>query len=255
MRSRGLFLLALAVLLLGAFLWLDRDAPGSEEREERSRHVLPGFDPEAVLALEIEPADGEAVRLERQEAGPPEPRPRGPAAGEEDPAADAAPGEHPPRPRAALEVEAGDAGVDGPGGGRPAGAGTAIDQMAPGEAAGSVWYLTRPPRLAGTRADVFRVDSLLSALGRLVHEREMEDVAGDDAALAEVGLVEPRLRLHLDRIGVPDVDLLFGADVPASRQLILAVHPADGPPRVHVVDRAILQDLQHPPESWQAADP
>lgn len=65
MRPRTLLILALAVLGLGAFIWLyERKLPGSEKRAELERRALPDFKKEDVSAIEIEAAQG-TVRLER----------------------------------------------------------------------------------------------------------------------------------------------------------------------------------------------
>jgi hypothetical protein len=68
MRPRTLLILALAVLGLGAFIWLyERKLPGSEKRAALERRVLPDFNQEEVTAIEIEAAQG-TVRLEREPA-------------------------------------------------------------------------------------------------------------------------------------------------------------------------------------------
>ena len=72
MRGKTLAVLALAVLLLAAVLWLDRERPGSDERSQRAELLLPALDPDAVEAVTLEPpatAERPAVRLERMDGG------------------------------------------------------------------------------------------------------------------------------------------------------------------------------------------
>lgn len=71
MKPRNLLILLLVVLALAAFLWfVERDMPGSEEREEMSHRVLPVLESGDVTAVTVEVGD-ERVRLERSPAQPP----------------------------------------------------------------------------------------------------------------------------------------------------------------------------------------
>lgn len=66
MKPRNLLILLLVVLALAAFLWfVERDLPGSEEREEMANRVLPGLETGEVTALAVEVGE-ERVRLERR---------------------------------------------------------------------------------------------------------------------------------------------------------------------------------------------
>lgn len=65
MRPKTLLILALVVLVLGAFIWFyERDLPGSEERAEQAKKVLGGLESRDVEAVEIAWED-RRVRLER----------------------------------------------------------------------------------------------------------------------------------------------------------------------------------------------
>ena len=79
MRPKTLLILALVVLVLGAFIWFyERDLPGSEERAEQAKKVLGDLENDDVDAVEI--AWGEQrVRLEK----------RSPAGAEDEEAGDA----------------------------------------------------------------------------------------------------------------------------------------------------------------------
>lgn len=66
MRPKTLLILAVVVLLLGAFIWFyERDLPGSEERAEQAKRVLGGLESRDVEAMEIAWED-QRVRLERR---------------------------------------------------------------------------------------------------------------------------------------------------------------------------------------------
>ncbi|HEX2163878.1 MAG TPA: DUF4340 domain-containing protein, partial [Thermoanaerobaculia bacterium] len=90
MRPRSLLVLLAVVLALGAFVWFfERELPGSEEREEMAKLLLPRLETGEVTALAVEHG-GDTVRLERVEtAGEAE------TAEDEAEAADAAAGELP----------------------------------------------------------------------------------------------------------------------------------------------------------------
>lgn len=111
------------------------------------------------------------------------------------------------------------------------------------------WRLTLPQTQAGP-ADPFRVDGLLSALTALVRERELDNADPDS-----LGLTDPRLRARLEagEEGAA-IELAFGIDVPASRQVAVSVQRADRK-TLATVDRAILADLEVPPEAWLAEVP
>lgn len=187
-----LILLLLAVVALGAFLSWDRDRPGSEERRAQAAKLLPDFDPDTVVALDLvtdggkAEEEGRAVRLRRTDAA---------------------------------------------------------------------WLLAEPRRIAGRRADGSAVDELLAALAGLTPERELIDAAGDQAALAELGLAEPRASLRLEREAAPPLVLEVGGDVPASETMVVRVATGeDGAgeigagdaraAKVYVVGRTLLDDLR-----------
>lgn len=66
MRPKTLLILALAVLVLGAFIWFyERELPGSEERAEQAKKVLGGLESSDVDAVEIAWED-HRVRLEKR---------------------------------------------------------------------------------------------------------------------------------------------------------------------------------------------
>jgi len=66
MRPKTLLILALVVLVLGAFIWFyERELPGSEERAEQAKKVLGGLESSDVDAVEIAWED-RRVRLERR---------------------------------------------------------------------------------------------------------------------------------------------------------------------------------------------
>ena len=69
MRPRTLLVLLAVVLAVGAFIaFYERDLPGSEERGEQEKRVLPGLVAAEVTALTIEQG-GEAVALARVTPG------------------------------------------------------------------------------------------------------------------------------------------------------------------------------------------
>lgn len=54
MRPRSLLILFLLVAGLGAFVWFyERDLPGTDERAERAKRLLPDFDADEVTGLEV----------------------------------------------------------------------------------------------------------------------------------------------------------------------------------------------------------
>ncbi|HSM50896.1 MAG TPA: DUF4340 domain-containing protein [Thermoanaerobaculia bacterium] len=68
MRPRTLLALLALVAGLAAFVLLfERDLPSSDERAERAKRLFPGFEAEAVTAVEIEAAGGR-LRIERSGA-------------------------------------------------------------------------------------------------------------------------------------------------------------------------------------------
>lgn len=235
MRPRNLLILFLVVAALAAFLWfVERDLPGTEEREELAQRVLPGLEAGEVTVVTLE-SGGERVRLERVE------------------------------PAAGAEVESG-AGADGGEDAEPG------QDAEPEESSGArererEWRLTAPERLAGARADRGAVEDLLASLAGLDHERAMDDV--DPAG---VGLDEPRARVALETAGGARRELLVGGEVPASRNMVVAVRESSagagtgdeadgeggaepaGALAAHVVDRALLADLTRAPGDWRARD-
>jgi hypothetical protein len=59
MRPRALLILFLVVAGLGAFVWFyERELPGSDERAERSKRLLPGLDADEISALELTTENG-----------------------------------------------------------------------------------------------------------------------------------------------------------------------------------------------------
>jgi|GEM_PF-6639711 len=74
MRGKTLGILSLAVALLALVVWLDRQQPGSDERQREAELLLPGLAPGEVLAVTLWPQEAlaggtatprDAVRLER----------------------------------------------------------------------------------------------------------------------------------------------------------------------------------------------
>lgn len=62
MRPRTLLVLFLLVAGLGAFVWFyERDLPGSDERAERAKQLLPELDTDAVTGLELATEKGTVV--------------------------------------------------------------------------------------------------------------------------------------------------------------------------------------------------
>ena len=205
MRPRSLLVLLVVVLALGAVLWFwERDLPGSDERAEQARKLLPGFEASSATAVSVETA-GRRVRLVRSGG-----------AGD-------------------GEGKGGEAKGD-------AGAASGADQAAE-------WRFTEPAERAGERADAAAVDGLLSALGGIAKERELEDVEP-----AKVGLDAPRATLTVERSDGGAVELEVGADVPAAQTMVVRLG-GDGAPDgggVFLVDRALYRDLSR--DEWRARD-
>ena len=105
------------------------------------------------------------------------------------------------------------------------------------------WRIAAPERWAGARADAAAVDGLVSALGALEKLRTLEDP--DPVAL---GLDPPRARVTLEVAGAEPYVVTLGAEVPASRGVVLA-RPDRG--AVHVVDGSIATDLLRDPGDWR----
>jgi len=62
MRPRALLILFLVVAGLGAFVWFyERELPGSDERADRSKRLLPGLDVDEISALELTTENGTIV--------------------------------------------------------------------------------------------------------------------------------------------------------------------------------------------------
>lgn len=69
MKPRTLIVLAVLVALLGAFIYfVERDLPGTEERAERARKLLPELEPSEVTGVEIAWEDQRVVLERRQGA-------------------------------------------------------------------------------------------------------------------------------------------------------------------------------------------
>lgn len=271
MRPRSLLVLALLVLALGAFLWfVERDLPGSEERAERARLLLPGLDPGTVTAVTVE-TEEERWRLERRVAGEtPEGRQQDgevrDGEGRDGEVRDAGvrdggvrDGEgrdavgRDGKPRDGGENGApppAESGEDRRDGRAAAGRATPPAEDGASSGGGAAWHLAAPPRLAGSRADRAAVEALLSALAGLVKEREVEDV--DPRA---VGLAEPRWRVVLETAEGGDglLELRVGSEIPGSRNVLVEVRGGrrEG---VFAVDRAFLDDLRRPAGDWRARD-
>ena len=188
-RPRNLAILAAAVVALGAFLWLfERGLPGSEERAERAKLLLPelaGDGAGEVTAVGLE-AGGERVRLVRVEAA--------------DDEAETADGDA----EADLAAALGDLGVEPEG--------------AEGE-----WTFAEPPVYAGRRADAQAVADLLSALAGVAKERDLDDVEP-----VAVGLDAPRAQVVLEREDGAAIELAVGGEVPASHHMVVAVAGREG---------------------------
>jgi hypothetical protein len=139
MRPKTLLILALAVLVLGAFIWLyEWDLPGSEERAEQAKKVLGGLESGDVDGLDIAWGD-QHVRLEKRSA---------PTAGE----------------GAAETADEGETGAD-----ETSGAETG-DEKASG--AEKRWWLVEPSE---TRADPDEVNRLVATLVGLEKRRTLDD--------------------------------------------------------------------------------
>jgi hypothetical protein len=202
MKPRTVVVLLLVVVALGALLWFfERELPSSEEREERAKLLLPGFEAAEVDAVVLE-AGERRVRLVRSGAVP-------------------------------SLAPAGDTDDDG----LAASAGT------------DEWRFAEPASLAGVRADAPAVGELLAALGRLVRERELEDV--DEAA---VGLDAPRARALLELRDDGPVEIAVGGEVPTTEAMVVRVggDRAPGGGGVFLVDRSIYGDLTR--AEWRARD-
>jgi len=119
-----------------------------------------------------------------------------------------------------------DAGDDDPFGGPPA-----------------EWRIAAPERWAGARADAGAVEALVSALGSLDKLRTLDDP--DPGAL---GLDPPRARVTLEVAEGEPYVVALGAEVPASRGVVLA-RPDRG--EVHVVDESVATDLLREPGDWR----
>lgn len=131
-----------------------------------------------------------------------------------------------------------------PGGAADGEEGTEGEDGAP--AAPAEWRIAAPERFAGARADRVAAEGLISALAALEHSRTLEDF--DRAAL---GLDEPRARLTIERADGEPIALAFGADVPASSEMVVLREDTG---EARLVDRAILQDLTRPAGDWRSRE-
>jgi hypothetical protein len=202
MRPRTVVVLLLVAVAVGALLWFfERELPSSEEREERAKLLLPGFEAAEVEAVVLESGDGR-VRLVRSGSVP----------------------------SLAPAGETDDDGLAAPAG---------TDE----------WRFAEPASLAGVRADAAAVGELLAALGRLVREREIEDV--DEAA---VGLDAPRARALLELRDDGPVEIAVGGEVPTTGSMVVRVggDRAPGGGGVFLVDRSIYGDLTR--AEWRSRD-
>ena len=103
MKPRALLILFLLVAGLGAFVWFyERELPGSDERAERSKRLLPGLDADEIGAVELTNAKGTVVLVRT-------PPPAGEASGEAGTAPGAPQGEW--RITSPLEARADEAAV------------------------------------------------------------------------------------------------------------------------------------------------
>ena len=105
------------------------------------------------------------------------------------------------------------------------------------------WRIAAPQRWAGARADAAAVEGLVSALGALDKLRTL-----DDPDPGPLGLEPPRARVTLEVAGGEPYVVALGAEVPASRGVVLA-RPDRG--EVHVVDGSIAADLLRDPGDWR----
>lgn len=105
MKPRSLLILFLLVAGLGAFVWFyERDLPGTDERAERAKELVPDLDSDQVTALELTSEKG-SVSLER--SAPPA------AGGDTDAAAGPSPAGRTWRIVAPLEARADETAVSG----------------------------------------------------------------------------------------------------------------------------------------------
>ena len=107
------------------------------------------------------------------------------------------------------------------------------------EAPPAEWRMTRPMRAA---ADGLAVSGLVESLAGLTKERTLEHP--DKKAL---GLDHPQATVRL-RTGKGETVLAFGAKVPTSGEVMLAV---SGDPDAYAVPDTVLQTLERDPGEWR----
>ena len=116
------------------------------------------------------------------------------------------------------------------------------DEAASEGSAAAVWRLREP---LAALADQAAVAGLIDDLTGLETERTLEE-----AALADLGLREPRARIALETAD-ERVELLVGSAVPASSKMVVALA---GSAEAHVVADRIWSELEKPAGEWRSRD-
>jgi hypothetical protein len=105
------------------------------------------------------------------------------------------------------------------------------------------WRLRQPIDFP---ADYWQVDALVRTLAELDFVREL-----DDYDPVQVGLDSPRGRVVLELAGGARKELLIGAEVPGSSNLIVAV---EGEPGASVVSNSLWQSIDKEAAEWRDKD-
>jgi hypothetical protein len=103
----------------------------------------------------------------------------------------------------------------------------------------AIWRLVKPLE---ARADGGQVESLLTSLADLEHQRRLGEIDREDA-----GLANPEVRLTITT-AEGDTELLFGAELPASSDRIVGFSDRD---EAYVVASTLVDDLKKEPALWR----
>lgn len=120
-----------------------------------------------------------------------------------------------------------------------------LEQVAPDEerAQGeSEWRIVEP---LTARADEDQVENLVDSLTTLDKRRTLDEVAYADA-----GLEQPRARIRVVSAET-EIELLIGAQIPASSSMIVALSGSD---EKHVVEDSIWSAVDRAPGEWRSRD-